>query len=241
MTRRFIVASLTLRAVLALGLVVAGYVVLHARFASFDAAVARAVLDALGFATSSAGPGTLRVQAGTQFDVYAIVTGACSSAAGALGITMVALVLLPGRVWRRVVGGGLAVVAFATFNLVRICSIVLFGWWLATADRDLLLATLGVPAVVCLAVVVLPHRGILTRVAALLAGGLFAVLVYDVWRGYDYSVGMVSYHALAGPVLTFGSLALTIVFLWRVASGPDEPRVPMLSGEATGPRAPATS
>jgi len=233
MRLRRLAASMTVRALLAVGFVVAGYVALHAHFASLDAAVVRAVLSTLGFATSSSGPGTLRVQAGTQFDIYAIVTGACSSAAGALGIASVALVLLPGRVWRRVVGGGAAVVAFAAFNIARICSIVLFGWWLATQTRPVLLVSLGVPGLALIAIAVLPHRGILTRVAALLAGGFFAVLAYDVWHGYDYSVGMVSYHALAGPVVTFGTLAVTIVFLWRMVAGPDEP--------ARAPMAPATS
>jgi hypothetical protein len=61
------------------------------------------------------------------------------------------------------------------------------------------------------------------RVAALLAGGLFTVLAYDVWRGHDYTAGMTSYHALAGPVLTFGTLALCIVALWRMVVGPAAP------------------
>jgi hypothetical protein len=229
---RTLSSSMTLRALAAIGVIVGAYVALHAHFATFDAALARHVLAALGFATSSNEPGTLHVQAGTQFNVYAIVTGACSSAAGALGITAVALVLLPGRLWRRVVGGGVAVLAFATFNIARIVSIILFGWWLAVESRPVLLVSLGVPALLCLAVVVLPHRGVLTRVGALLAGGFFGVLAYDAARGYDYSVGMVSYHAIAGPVLTFGTLAITILFLWRIIAGPER---------ITAPTAPATS
>ena len=219
--QRLVLGSVTLRAVLALGVVVAGYTALHEHFASFDAAVARTVLGGLGFETSSAGPGTLTVRAGDQFGVYAIVTGACSSAAGALGIAAVSLVLLPGRLWRRIGGGALAGVVFVGFNVARICSIVLVGWWLATASRPALLVTLFVPALACVWVVLLPRRKILTRVAALLAAGLFGVLLFDVSSGYDYSIGMVTYHALAGPVLTFGTLAAAILLLWRVIVGPD--------------------
>jgi hypothetical protein len=46
------------------------------------------------------------------------------------------------------------------------------------------------------------------------------VLVYDVARGFDYSAAMVSYHALAGPLLTFGSLGLALLVLWRMLVGP---------------------
>jgi hypothetical protein len=117
-------------------------------------------------------------------------------------------------------------IAFAGFNVGRIVSIILFGWWLAIESRPVLLVTLGLPALACLAVGVLPHRGILTRVGALLAGGFFSVLAYDAARGYDYSVGLVSYHALAGPVLTFGTLAVTIIFLWRIIAGAEPVRHP---------------
>jgi hypothetical protein len=219
MTNRLWVGSLGLRAVGALAVVFCGYIAFHTRFAQLDADAARLALGAMGFGTSTAGAGTLEVHTASGFDVYAIVTGACSSASGVLGIVAVALVLLPGRIWRRVLGGALASVAFVCFNIVRIVSIVLLGWWLETADRGLLLVTLLAPAAGCAVLLVLPRRGIVTRVAALLAGGLFAVLTYDVWRGYDYSSGMTSYHALAGPVLTFGTLALCIVGLWRIVVG----------------------
>jgi hypothetical protein len=221
-TRPLWVGSLGLRAAGALAVVFVGYVTLHAQFAALDADAARIAVAALGFETSTSGAGTLEVHAGSGFDVFAIVTGACSSASGVLGIAAVALVLLPGRVWRRIVGGVLASVAFVCCNIARIVSILLLGWWLETADRAVLLVTLVAPAAACAALVVLPRVGVVTRVAALLAGGLFTVLAYDVWRGYDYASGMTSYHALAGPVLTFGTLALCIVGLWRVVVGPAE-------------------
>ncbi|MFN8187488.1 MAG: hypothetical protein U0R69_10475 [Gaiellales bacterium] len=210
--------SLTIRAIATLGLVFAAYVALHERFAAFDAMLARAVLGTIGFETSGAGT-TLTVQAGGEFDVYAVVTGSCSSAAGALAVGAVALVLLPGRAWRRFVGALLGAAAFVALNVARICSIVLLGWWLATADRSLALGTVLAPAAVGLCIAFAPRLGPLPRVAALLASGLFGVLAYDVARGLDYSHGMSAYHALAGPVITFGSLAAAIVVLWRLVAG----------------------
>ena len=65
----------------------------------------------------------------------------------------------------------------------------------------------------------LPHRRLVLRVVAFLTGGICAVLAYDVARGYDYLDGMISYHALAGPMLTFVTLALGVVLLWRVIVG----------------------
>ena len=214
-------SSISARAVAAIALVLAGYVLLHEHFAAFDAALAEHALGLLGFDVSSSGT-SLVVSSGPDFDVYAIVTGSCSSAAGVLGLVAVSFVLLPGRVWRRSVGGLLAAGLFVAFNVLRIASIVVLGWWLATASRSVLLPTfLGLTAV-AVGVAVAPHGRLLLRVGALLAGGLCAVLAYDVWRGEDYLAGMVSYHALGGPMLTFGSLALGIVVLWRTIVGPDE-------------------
>ena len=85
MTLHALRRSLSLRAVVALGVVFVGYVVLHARFAAFDSAVVGDLLAAAGFDVSRPEPGRLLVGAGETYDVYAVVTGACSSAAGALG------------------------------------------------------------------------------------------------------------------------------------------------------------
>jgi hypothetical protein len=217
--RRLVRDSISTRAIFTIGLVLGGYVLLHDRFAAFDAALARRALVALGFHVSSPRPGDLDVHAGHSFDVYAVVTGSCSSAAGVLGLLSVSFVLLPGRVWRRWLGGVAAAILFTAFNVARICSIVLLGWWLATAGRGSVFATLVTLALVGLAVVVVPHRHLLLRLVALLVGGLCAVLAYDVHKRYDYLDGMSSYHALAGPMLTFGTLALGIVVMWRVLVG----------------------
>jgi len=217
---RLVVKSIAVRSVLALGLVFLGYMALHERFAAFDAAVLRFGLDLLGFETTSVGAGNLTVEAGGEFSIYAIVTGACSSAAGVLGIAAVTVFLLPGAAWRRLLGGSVAALAFVAFNIVRIASIILLGWWLAVAGTALSIVSLLVPALVCAALVVHRRSGMMVRVTACLAGGLFVLLLYDVARGLDYSAGMISYHALAGPVLTFGALAVSIMFLWRAIVGP---------------------
>ena len=220
MNDRLFVKSIAVRSVLALGLVFLGYMALHERFAAFDAAVLRFGLDLLGFDTASAGPSNLTVEAGGEFSIYAIVTGACSSAAGVLGIAAVTVFLLPGAAWRRLLGGSVAALAFVAFNIARISSIILLGWWLAVAGTALSIVSLLVPALVCAALVVHRRSGMMVRVTAFLAGGLFVLLLYDVARGLDYSAGMISYHALAGPVLTFGALAVSIMFLWRAIVGP---------------------
>lgn len=220
MNDRLVVKSIAVRSMLALGLVFLGYVALHERFAAFDAAVLRFGLDLLGFDTTSVGAGNLTVEAGGEFSIYAIVTGACSSAAGVLGIAAVTVFLLPGAAWRRLLGGSVAALAFVAFNIVRIASIILLGWWLAVAGTALSIVSLLVPALVCAALVVHRRSGMMVRVTAFLAGGLFVLLLYDVARGLDYSAGMISYHALAGPVLTFGALAVSIMFLWRAIVGP---------------------
>ena len=220
MNDRLVVKSIAVRSVLALGLVFLGYMALHERFAAFDAAVLRFGLDLLGFETTSVGAGNLTVEAGGEFSIYAIVTGACSSAAGVLGIAAVTVFLLPGAAWRRLLGGSVAALAFVAFNIARISSIILLGWWLAVAGTALSIVSLLVPALVCAALVVHRRSGMMVRVTAFLAGGLFVLLLYDVARGLDYSAGMISYHALAGPVLTFGALAVSIMFLWRAIVGP---------------------
>ena len=213
--------SVSARAVTTIAAVLTGYVLLHAEFARFDAALARLALGAAGFDVSSAGGGELVVRAGTDFNVHAIVTGSCSSAAGVLGLAAVSAILLPGRLRRRGGAGALAAILFVVCNQLRICSILVLGWWLATAPKPLLLASLLAPALLALPLVVLPHRRLLLRIGAFLVGGLSAVLAYDVARGYDYLDGMVSYHALAGPMLTFVTLALGVVLLWRVIVGPE--------------------
>lgn len=220
MNDRLVVKSIAVRSMLALGLVFLGYVALHERFAAFDAAVLRFGLDLLGFETTSVGAGNLTVEAGGEFSIYAIVTGACSSAAGVLGIAAVTVFLLPGAAWRRLLGGSVAALAFVAFNIVRIASIILLGWWLAVAGTALSIVSLLVPALVCAVFVVHRRSGMMVRVTAFIAGGLFVLLLYDVARGLDYSAGMISYHALAGPVLTFGALAVSIMFLWRAIVGP---------------------
>ena len=219
MSGRLPLPSIGVRSVLALGFVFFGYVALHERFAAFDAAALRLGLEVLGFETTSVSATNLTVEAGRDFDVYAIVTGACSSAAGVLGIAAVTVFLLPGAAWRRLLGGGVAASAFVAFNVARIASIILLGWWLAVAGTVVGVISLLAPLLVCAAVVVRRRSGMLVRVSAVLVGGLFLVLLYDVARGLDYSAGMISYHALAGPVLTFGTLAVSLIVLWRMIVG----------------------
>jgi hypothetical protein len=218
--RSLILGSMPVRAALTLGIVFFGYVVLHGWFAAFDAWIARHALDALGFETATSGPGTLTVSAGRDFDVYAIVTGSCSSAAGALGIAAVSLVLLPGDLRRRVLGCGIGVLTFVAFNVARICSIIVLGWWLAVGSRPAVIASLLVAGCGCLVAAALPRLGLFARLGALLVTGIFAALLYDVFRHYDYSQAMVSYHALAGPAITFGGMAVAITLMWRLCCGP---------------------
>jgi len=221
---RLWIGSFTVRAVLTLGIVFAGYVLLHEHFAAIDAALANAALGALGFQTASPAPATLVVSAGETFNVHAIVTGSCSSTAGALGIAAVSLVLLPGKASRRVAGALLGIAVFVALNVTRICSIVVLWWWLEVAAGPVLTLSLVVPLLACIAVLVRPRSGMLARVASGLGAVLFAVLLYDVARGYDYSAGMISYHALIGPALTFGSLAVAVLLVWRLGAGPLAPR-----------------
>jgi len=214
--------STSARAVSTVVAVLAGYVLLHQRFARFDAAIARHVLGAMGLHVASAGPSGLTVSAGTRFDVTAIVTGSCSSAAGVLGLCAVTIVLLHGRLLRRAVGGLAAAALFVLFNQLRICSILLLGWWLAVASKPVVLATLVGIALAAVPTLVLPHRRLLLRVASFLVAGLCGTLAYQVAHGDDYLHGMISYHALAGPMLTFTTLALGILFVWRVIVGRDD-------------------
>jgi hypothetical protein len=154
--------------------------------------------------------------------VTAIVTGSCSSAAGVPGLLAVTLVLLPGNPVRRGIGGVTAAALFVLCNQLRILSIVLVGWWLATASQSHVLMTLTALALVALIGVVLPHRFLAFRVAAFAVSGLCAILAFDVWRRSDYLDGMIGYHALAGPLLTLVTLALGILVLWRAIVGRDE-------------------
>jgi hypothetical protein len=215
--------STALRAAATVALVLVGYALTHQWFARFDAAVAAHSLRALGFHVSSVGASGLGVHAGRQFNVTAIVTGSCSSAAGVLGLLAVTLVLLPGNLARRGIGGVVAAALFVVCNQLRIVSIVLVGWWLATASKPHAFGTLLALALVALlVVVVLPYRLLAVRVAAFVVCGLSAILAYDVWRGSNYLDGMISYHALAGPALTLATLALGILVLWRAILGREE-------------------
>lgn len=211
--------SVWVRSGAALAVVLVGYWLLHDRFSTMDVALARFTLTSLGFHVSSPGGGDLVVHTTDGFSVYAIVTGSCSSAAGVLGLGAVSFVLLPGPLWRRAVGGVLAACLFVVCNLLRICSIILFGWWLSSTSREVLLFSLLVPTLLALPVVVLPHRRLLLRVGSLLVGGVSGLLAYGVWDKTDYLQGMVSYHGLAGPMLTFGTLAVSVILLWRVIVG----------------------
>jgi hypothetical protein len=225
MIRRLATDSISARAVATIVLLLTGYELLHQRFATFDAALARHALDLLGFQVSSPRPGDLSVHSGPSFNLYAVVTGSCSSAAGVLGLASVSIVLLPGHPWRRLVGGLIAAALFMAFNVARICSIVLVGWWLATTDRDTVFTTLATLTAVALVVAVIARGRLFLRIGALLVGGLCAVLAYDVQLGYDYLDGMASYHALAGPILTFSTLALGILIIWRALVGSELPAV----------------
>lgn len=162
------------------------------------------------------------MHAGSDFNVYAVVTGSCSSAAGVLGLLAVSLLLLPGPWHRRWAGGLAAAALFMAFNVARICSIVLLGWWMSSAGRELVMGALLGLAAVALVVVIVPHRHLILRLVALLCGGLCAVLAYDVHNGNDYLQGMASYHALAGPILTFSTLAVGVLVIWRTLVGRDE-------------------
>jgi hypothetical protein len=214
-----------LRAASTVALVLLAYAYTHQWFARFDATIAAHSLRALGFHVTPVGASGLAVHAGRQFDVTAIVTGSCSSAAGVLGLLAVTLVLIPGNPTRRAIGGVGAALLFVVCNQLRIVSIVLVGWWLATTTRPHALATLTALALVALLAVVLPHRFLALRVAAFLFSGLCAILAFDVWRSSAYLDGMISYHALAGPMLTFATLALGIVVLWRAILGREELRL----------------
>jgi hypothetical protein len=214
--------STALRAAATVALVLLGYTYMHQWFARFDAALAAHSLRALGFHVTSVGASGLDVQAGRQFDVTAIVTGSCSSAAGVLGLLAVTLVLLPGNPVRRGIGGVVGAVLFVVCNQLRIVSIVLVGWWLATTSKSNVLATLMALVIVALLLLVLPRLSVHARVAAFVLGGLSAILAYDVWRGSNYLDGMISYHALAGPMLTLATLALGILVLWRAILGREE-------------------
>ena len=223
MSRRLLLPSIGLRSMIALAFVFFGYVALHERFAAFDTAVLGFGLEVLGFETTTVSATNLTVETGGGFNVYAIVTGACSSAAGVLGIVGVSVFLLPGALWRRLLGGTIAAIVFVAFNVTRIASIVLLGSWLEFAGTAASVVSLLVPALACAVLVVHRRSGMLARLSAAMVGGLFVVLLYNVARGLDYSAGMISYHALAGPVLTFGALALAIMFLWRSVVGPAPP------------------
>ena len=214
-----------LRAAATVALVLLAYAYTHQWFARFDAAIAAHSLRTLGFHVTPVGASGLAVQAGRHFDVTAIVTGSCSSAAGVLGLLAVTLVLLPGNPVRRAIGGVAAALLFVVCNQLRIVSIVLVGWWLATQPKGQVLATLTALVLVGLLAVVLPHRFLALRVAAFLFAGLCAILAFDVWRGSDYLDGMISYHALAGPLLTLTTLALGILVLWRAILGREELRL----------------
>jgi hypothetical protein len=214
--------STALRAAGTVALVLVGYAYTHQWFARFDAAIAAHSLRALGFHVTSVGASGLAVHMGTQFNVTAIVTGSCSSAAGVLGLLAVTLVLLPGNPARRGIGGIVAAALFVVCNQIRIISIVLVGWWLATSSQPHVLATLTALALVALLGLVLPHRFLVLRIAAFLCFGLCAILAVDVWRRSDYLDGMISYHALAGPMLTLVTLALGILVLWRAILGREE-------------------
>jgi hypothetical protein len=224
MTRHPRLPSLTLRAILTIGFVLVGYILLSDHFAAFDAWIAGSVLDVLGFDVSSPEPGRLTVEAGSTFDVYAIVTGACSSAAGVLGIAAVSLCLLPGSRRRRLAGCLLAAALFVACNIARICSILLLGTYVAEVPTWMSLTTFAVPAVVCAALVLGPRTGAALRASAALAGAMLGIFAWRVGAGGDYTHTMVAYHALAGPLLTFIALAGALLLLWRVLVGAESTR-----------------
>lgn len=215
----------TVRALATVGLVVVGYVFTHQWFARFDAAIARSVLAVLGFHVRAVGASGLEVRSGPHFDLTAVVTGSCSSAAGVLGLGAVTFVLLPGSLRRRGFGGLAAALLFVVFNQARIVSIVLVGWWFASASRPHVVATLVALALAAPAGVVVPHKRLMLRVASAVLAALCAILAYDAWGGGDYLHAMISYHALAGPMLTFTSLAVGVLLLFRAIVGRDEARL----------------
>jgi len=217
--------STTVRAIATVAVVVVGYVFTHQWFARFDAGIARFVLSGLGFHVRAVGASGLEVRSGAHFDLTAVVTGSCSSAAGVLGLGAVTFILLPGNLLRRGLGGVAAAVLFVVFNQARIVSIVLVGWWFATASRPHVVSTLVALAVALPAGVVVPHRRLLVRVSCAVLSALCAILAYDAWSGGDYLHAMISYHALAGPMLTFSSLAVGVLLLFRAIVGRDEARL----------------
>ena len=109
--------------------------------------------------------------------------------------------------------------------VVVLTGYVLLGWWLSRTDPDTVFAVLATLAVLA-ATVLLPLpalRGrLFLRLGVLLFGGLCAVLAYDARKGFDYLEGMASYHALSGPVLTFTTLAIGILVMWRILVGGDD-------------------
>jgi hypothetical protein len=212
-------SSLSVRAVIALAGVFAGYIVLRDRFAAFDTAVAARVLDLIGFSVEQPESGRMVVQAGQTFDVYAIVTGTCSSAAGALGIAAAALILLPGPLGRRLLGAALAIVLFVALNILRIVAILGVGWVFATFSRETLIPVLVFATIVTALGSLIAARSLVVRMSLVLGSVVLAALVYDAVRGYHYSEALGTYHALAGPLLTFSSLAVALLLLWRVLVG----------------------
>jgi len=220
MSARLVIRSLSVRAVLTIAVVFGGYLLLDHSFAAFDAWITGALLELLGMDVSRGEPGRLFVQAGDTFDVYAMVTGSCSSAAGALGIAAVALLLLPGPPLRRILGAGLGVALFVTLNLLRITSILGLGWWFATAAREVLLPVLVLGLAVCIVVATVLARSLAVRGVAAAGAFVMGVLVYEVARDEDYTHTMSAYHALVGPLATFASLALALIVLWRTIVGP---------------------
>ncbi len=229
MIRRLWHDSISARVVAAICVVLAGYLVLSPWFAAFDAGLAAHGLALLGFRVSNPQAGDLSVHAGRSFQMYAVVTGSCSSAAGVLGLAAVSGVLLPGSPWRRILGGLAAAALFIAFNVVRICSIVLLGWWMATTPSGTVFDALAAVGGIAVALAIAPHGLLFLRIGALLVAGLCAVLAFDVRQGHDYLHGMASYHALAGPMLTFGGLAAGVVVIWWMLVGRPERR-PALSG-----------
>lgn len=212
-------SSLSARAVLAIALVFAGYAALHTQFAALDARLVAGILELLGFHVEHPEPGRLLVTEGHRFDIYAVVTGTCSSAAGALGITAAGLVLLPGSYRRRLAGSALGVVLFVALNVIRIVGIVAVGWIFATVDSDILLPVFVGGAVALIGWAFLTARSPVTRMIFGLAAVVLAALAYDAWKGYDYGIALGTYHALAGPMLTFASLSIALLVLWRVLVG----------------------
>jgi hypothetical protein len=215
----------TVRAIGTVAVVVVGYVYTHQWFARFDAAIARSVLSVLGFHVRAVGASGLEVRSGPHFDLTAVVTGSCSSAAGVLGLAAVTFVLLPGSLRRRAVGGLAAAVLFVVFNQARIVSIVLVGWWFASASRPHVVSTLLALALAAPAGVVVPHRRLMVRFGSAVFAALCGILAFDAWRGGNYLDAMVGYHALAGPMLTFTSLAVGVLLLFRAIVGRDEARL----------------